>query len=73
MHSVIWNFIIAKIFININIISIDIFIVIKDGLNEGEDVILNPLAYIDEAEKEVLVSSGNDPDQKDAPDASVPE
>jgi HlyD family secretion protein len=51
----------------------DIFIVIKDGLNEGEDVILNPLAYIDEAEKEVLVSSGNDPDQKDAPDASVPE
>ncbi|MDC0574516.1 hypothetical protein OAO39_01150 [Pirellulaceae bacterium] len=51
----------------------DIFIVIKDGLNEGEDVVLNPLAYIDEAEKEVLVPFGNDPDQKNASDASSPE
>ena len=50
----------------------DIFIVIKDGLNEGEDVVLNPLAYIDEAQKEVLVPFGSDPNQKDSPDATGP-
>jgi len=51
----------------------DIFIVIKDGLNEGDAVVLNPLAYIDEAQKEVLVPFGSDPNQKDSPDAASPE
>jgi hypothetical protein len=51
----------------------DIFIVIQDGLNEGEDVVLNPLAYIDEAQKEVLVPFGGDPKQKDSPEASSPQ
>jgi HlyD family secretion protein len=51
----------------------DIFIVIQDGLNEGEAVILNPLAYIDEAQKEALVPLGSDPNQKDTPDADSPE
>jgi len=51
----------------------DIFIVIEDGLNVGEDVILNPLAYIDEAQKEALQPSQKDPNQKDSSDASAPE
>lgn len=48
----------------------DIFIVIEDGLNVGEDVILNPLAYIDEAQKEALQPSKSDPNEKDSSDAS---
>lgn len=37
----------------------DIFIVVKDGVAEGDEVILNPLAHIDAAQKEVLKPSGN--------------
>jgi len=51
----------------------DVFIVIKDGINEGEAVILNPLAYVDEAQKEALAPLDSDPNQKDSPDAASPE
>ncbi len=37
----------------------DVFIVVKDGVAEGDEVILNPLAHIDEAQKEVLKPSGS--------------
>jgi len=50
----------------------DIFVVIKDGLSEGEDVILNPLAYIDDAQREVLVPFNNNPNQKENPDEAYP-
>ena len=33
----------------------DIFVIVKDGIAAGEEVILNPLAYIDDAQKEALV------------------
>jgi HlyD family secretion protein len=50
----------------------DIFVVVKDGVKEGEDVILNPLAYIGDAQKAVLVPfNDNISDEKrDAPDTS---
>ena len=34
----------------------DVFIVVKDGLIEGDEVIMNPLAHIDEAQDEVQSS-----------------
>jgi len=34
----------------------DSFIVVKAGLNEGDEVVLNPLAFIEEAQNEVLRS-----------------
>ena len=34
----------------------DVFIVLKAGLNEGEEVVLNPTAFIEEAEKEALAT-----------------
>jgi HlyD family secretion protein len=34
----------------------DVFIVVKAGLNEGEEVVLNPTAFIEEAEKEALAT-----------------
>ena len=48
----------------------DIFIVINDGIKVGEDVVLNPLAYIDEAQKAVLLPFDGDANQKDNPDAA---
>ena len=50
----------------------DIFVVVKDGVKEGEDVILNPLAYIGDTQKAVLVPfNDNISDEKrDAPDTS---
>lgn len=32
----------------------DVFIVVEDGLHEGDQVVLNPLAFIEEAQTEVL-------------------
>jgi HlyD family secretion protein len=32
----------------------DVFIVVEAGLNEGDEVVLNPLALVDEAQAEVL-------------------
>ena len=37
----------------------DVFIVVKGGVAEGDEVILNPLAHIDEAQQEVLQPSGS--------------
>lgn len=34
----------------------DVFIVVNAGLNEGEEVVLNPTAFIEEAEKEALAT-----------------
>lgn len=34
----------------------DVFIVVKAGLNEGEEVVLNPTAFIEEAEEEALAT-----------------
>lgn len=51
----------------------DIFIVIEDGLNVGDDVVLNPLAYIDEAQKEALQPSKADPNEIDSSDAAYSE
>jgi len=34
----------------------DIFILVKAGLNEGEEVVLNPTAFIEEAEKDALAT-----------------
>ena len=36
----------------------DVFIVINGGLNEGEEVVLNPMVYLKEAENEALQTSG---------------
>lgn len=46
----------------------DVFIVVKSGLEEGEKVVLNPLAFVDEAQNEVLkpVASDSDEDQRNA-------
>jgi RND family efflux transporter MFP subunit len=32
----------------------DLFVVVESGLKEGDEVVLNPLAYVDEAQEEVL-------------------
>lgn len=42
----------------------DVFIVVEDGLQEGEDVVLNPLAFIEDAQDEVLKP---DPETNDEP------
>ncbi|MFP6588846.1 MAG: hypothetical protein VB814_14435, partial [Pirellulaceae bacterium] len=42
----------------------DIFIVVHEGLREGANVILNPLAYIDDAQKEALIPFSNEPHQE---------
>ena len=34
----------------------DVFILVKAGLNEGEEVVLNPTAYIEEAEEDALAT-----------------
>jgi HlyD family secretion protein len=34
----------------------DVFILVKAGLNEGEEVVLNPTAFIEEAEKDALAT-----------------
>ena len=34
----------------------DVFIIVEGGLAEGDEVVLNPLAYVDEAQAEVLKS-----------------
>ena len=36
----------------------DIFIIVKDGLNEGDEVILEPLRFVDEASGEALSTIG---------------
>lgn len=38
----------------------DIFVVVEDGLEEGDEVILNPLAFVQEAQAEALTSMGED-------------
>ena len=37
----------------------DIFMVVQDGLREGEEVVLNPLAFVEEAQMEVLKPSND--------------
>lgn len=46
----------------------DVFIVVEGGLKEGDEVVLNPLAYVDDAQSDVIrpVSSGDSDKSKDA-------
>ena len=32
----------------------DVFVIVKSGLKEGEEVVLNPIAFVEEAQNEVL-------------------
>ena len=36
----------------------DVFVVVQGGLNEGEEVVLNPMVYLSEAEEDALKTSG---------------
>lgn len=40
----------------------DVFIVVKDGLTEGDEVVMNPLAHIDQAQDEVQNSLDDESD-----------
>ncbi len=42
----------------------DEFTIVKAGLQGGEDVVLNPTAFLDEAQKEALKPSKNEPEQE---------
>ena len=48
----------------------DIFVIVEDGVKEGENVILNPLAYIDDAQKEALVPINETPSENDDKDSA---
>ena len=49
----------------------DVFIVVKDGLKEGDEVVLNPVAYVKEAQDEALKTI--DETQSDGPVEADPE
>ena len=41
----------------------DVFIVVNGGVKEGDEVILNPAAFVKEAESNALVTLDEDPSQ----------
>lgn len=51
----------------------DVFILVKAGLNEGEEVVLNPTAFIEEAEKDALatIDATNIPADEESSDESL--
>lgn len=52
----------------------DVFIMVKSGLKEGDEVVLNPLAHIEEAQSDALGSPQNDrePDTNRVSDSTNP-
>lgn len=51
----------------------DIFVVVTAGISEGEDVVLNPLAYIDQAQTEALKPKVNRDKEMDSEEAKEEE
>ena len=52
----------------------DVFVHVKSGLEEGDEVILNPLDYIDEAEKEALIPQEQEKEIRETePSSSKPQ
>ncbi len=52
----------------------DVFIVVEEGISEGDDVFLNPLAFIEEAQEDVLqpiASGASDEAPADAKDSTA--
>jgi HlyD family secretion protein len=49
----------------------DVFIIIESGLKEGDEVVLNPLAFVDDAQEEALKTL--DESERDQHEAAEPE
>ena len=50
----------------------DVFIQVKSGLEEGDEVVLDPLSYIDEAEAEALLPKKEEDELGSSPAESQP-
>jgi multidrug efflux pump subunit AcrA (membrane-fusion protein) len=49
----------------------DVFIVVKAGLKEGEEVVLNPIAFVEEAQQEALATLGESSPEEPAEEADA--